>query len=114
MDDKARIAELEGMVAGLRDYVRRAEWIRTVGLVDGRSSHEALVRMEEPLEAALIDTQAVAEAHDARIERRGRAKELKELAKDLYSAGQINTKPTFAQFARACESKAEELEKEVG
>ena len=70
MDDKARIAELEGMVAGLRDFVKNL-WPDV--------SPDAPIW--DNTRAWLEDTKAVAEAHDARIERRGEAKGLREAAK---------------------------------
>lgn len=103
---KAKIAGLEGMVAGLREeMVPAIEYLDSLGKLE---EYEPEAQIRDCFRKTIANTQATAKAHDARIERRGRAKGLREAEKmwlgeaDPYLLGDFFI------------AKAEELEKEVG
>ena len=116
MDDKARIANLESMVAGLREaldadkttggFFDDGENVPMRGCCGSYGNHEPkcpfVLRHK-----ALANTQAVAEAHDARIERRGRAKGL------MFSEN-LCRRNGYRVIANVLKSQADELEKEEG
>lgn len=112
MDGKKRILELESMVAGLRDVI-----VDTSDCLEGWGTHKQCGDslcgpVHESITGARNSTQATAEAHDARIERRGRALGLREANKIL--ARFFYAEPKAMKVYDLVEAKAKELEKEEG
>ncbi len=110
-----KIAELEGKVAGLRgEMVPAIEYLDSLGKLE---EYEPEAQMRDCFRKVLANTRAVADAYTARIERRGRAKGLREAVEDVEredGGHYTGYKPLRVRLKDILEAKAEELEKEVG
>ena len=123
MDDKARIAELEGMVAVLWKELSD-ECASLSGEMKESGHGEAMCPKENPCGWCeplwvLKDTKVAAEAHDARIERKGMAKGLREaivsIPEDCSDTGCWGPQLCWdCHHRKEWEAKADKLEKEVG